>query len=674
MDSVFAREQFDAVITSQALVGTVPILEKGAILLSDTGQWEQLLEEGGSALDTLGLAPEARFLTSGSTGVPKTVVRAPLPTEIAALRNKRFVESWGIEPGMRTAITGPVYHQAPLYHAMGAIQAAECIVILDSFDAQSVLSAISEYNLTHLHLVPSMMMKIAALSDEELAGHDCSSLRFVLHGAAHCPTDVKLRLIEHWGPIFREYYATSEFGMVTQIDAPEWLERPSSVGRTFDGVEIEIRDLASGEPIPVGQVGRIFVRSDDMPDFSYADGAGDLRTYHRGEFITVNDVGFLDAEGYLHLTGRSDDIAVISGINFSAEATRQALLRNAAVENAVVSVVSDTAKGDRFVAAVKLRDGVDAVSEMEILAQLKPHLPRLAVPRSLQIVDELPAFDTGKIVRRYLKDFTAQRAPGGATEQAGPSRLAIKPRLPDGVRVVHFPITESTNKDALAGAETSNDRLCLYYADQQTAGQGRQGRTWVSPVGNLYWTMLVDCSEDPAHSLGLVFVTALAVRYTVEALAPADARVQTKWPNDTLIDGRKVSGVKIDSALSNGLKRAVGIGINVETFPAYGMIYPATSLRAEGSAASRDDVLTLLTANFVAVLEFWRREGFQALKANYLAGAYRFKQSIPVRQDDRSIISGVYEDASEAGIVLRLQSGELVTFATGDIISPPIQT
>jgi BirA family biotin operon repressor/biotin-[acetyl-CoA-carboxylase] ligase len=183
--------------------------------------------------------------------------------------------------------------------------------------------------------------------------------------------------------------------------------------------------------------------------------------------------------------------------------------------------------------------------------------------------------------------------------------------------------------------------------------------------------MLVDCRDDPPASPGIVFVAALAARETVRALVPCELSVEIKWPNDVLIEGRKVAGILIETANTPLLKRVVGIGINVAEAPAVGMIYPATSLRMEGSAASRDDVLTLLTTNFLSYLALWREGGIAALKADYIRCAYRFGQTVAIRQQDSDYVTGVYEDADEMGILLRLGDGSRVQISAGDVIAAP---
>lgn len=674
LEVLFKRENFAVLFSNRHQIGQFPEGSLPNLTIEIDKDWLYYAGSDESKLLVKKTAPETRFFTSGSTSIPKTVIRKPLPDSLAELRDKRFVESWGMTTGMKTAVTGPLSHQAPLFHFMGALNFAEKMVILDAFDAKTILSAISTHKLTHLHLVPRLMGKIANLSDDELDSYDLTSLEFILHGAAVCPQHVKHRLLNKLNCEFREYYATSEFGMVSQIDTADWLERPSSVGKAFSGVDIEIRELESGQTCFPGTVGKVYFSSDDMPEFHYNVSEDESFQIHKkGDFVSTNDVGYMDEDGFLHLTGRTDDIALISGIKFSSQATLQSILRHELVDEAIVNIERDEERGDRFIAHVKLIDSQHNITSSGLRDYLLGELPKLAVPKEINFTSDLPIFDTGKSLVRYLD---VKKSSDYQSHSRNVIRKIAKKRddvflQKSGFEVVHSVETGSTNTDALNFANSSCGPLTLFYTDQQTSGRGRQGRTWLSPAGNIYWTMLVDCTNDDPHDLGLVFATALAVRDTVQTVLSDRVRVETKWPNDTLIEGRKVSGILIETSNNEKLFRAVGVGINVENFPAIGMMYPATCLRAEGALASRDDILLLLTSNFINYLNVWREEGFEGLKPAYLSGAYKFGEKVPVRQDDGTIINGIYHDLTKHGIVLRLDSGEIKTFATGDLIRPP---
>ena len=154
--------------------------------------------------------------------------------------------------------------------------------------------------------------------------------------------------------------------------------------------------------------------------------------------------------------------------------------------------------------------------------------------------------------------------------------------------------------------------------------------------------------------------------------------VTLKWPNDTLIDGRKVSGVLIEAAGVHagdaGRPTAdwmvVGIGVNVAHHPTEGVLYPATSLAAEGSAAERDHILGDLTGAFVSLLARWTDEGFSALRSEYLERAHGIGARATVRLSSSADgdLSGVHEGIDADGrLLLRLDDGAVRTISAGDV-------
>jgi BirA family biotin operon repressor/biotin-[acetyl-CoA-carboxylase] ligase len=248
------------------------------------------------------------------------------------------------------------------------------------------------------------------------------------------------------------------------------------------------------------------------------------------------------------------------------------------------------------------------------------------------------------------------------------------PIFPEGLPVFEKEVTGSTNADALELARHARAPLSLVWARRQTSGRGRLGRAWVSPEGNLFWTMLVSLEHDARPVTGLVFVASLAAWSTIRAFVPPERRVEIKWPNDTLVEGRKVSGILIETAAgAHGRFAAVGIGVNVTHHPPGDMLYPASSLGAEGSGAHRNEVLTRLTGEFVRTLELWRTEGFAGLREQYLRAAFRLGETISVTTGAGSgeVVTGRFVDVEETGLILRLADGSRSVIAAGDVISEP---
>src|SRR5690606_10018622 len=198
--------------------------------------------------------------SSGTTGRPKGI-KHPLP--------ERQV---GDAPGdTYTAIFGPMYgfdtetvylSPAPLYHAAplrfgGVVQAlGGTVVVMEKFDAENALAAIEKFSVTHSQWVPTMFVRMLKLDEDVRARYDVSSLKVAVHAAAPCPTEVKRAMIDWWGPVLYEYYASTEGNGVTFIDSEQWLRKPGSVGRSGLGV---IRICGEdGAELPVGEIGTVY--------------------------------------------------------------------------------------------------------------------------------------------------------------------------------------------------------------------------------------------------------------------------------------------------------------------------------------------------------------------------------------------------------------------------------
>jgi BirA family biotin operon repressor/biotin-[acetyl-CoA-carboxylase] ligase len=190
------------------------------------------------------------------------------------------------------------------------------------------------------------------------------------------------------------------------------------------------------------------------------------------------------------------------------------------------------------------------------------------------------------------------------------------PGWPAGVGLIRHDVIDSTNEEARRLAAAGESGPLWIAATEQTAGRGRRGRIWVSQAGNLFATLLIAAPTPIAAQLG--FAAGLAAAELVSSYAPRGA-VALKWPNDVLLDGRKVAGILLEGVAPEML--AIGIGINLAHHP-QGTEFPATSLAvALGHAPDPDDALVRLAGRMVAWYEIWRNRGFAEVRSVWLARA-----------------------------------------------------
>jgi long-chain acyl-CoA synthetase len=334
--------------------------------------------------------------------MPKGVRRpAPTPAQTAASDRLRR-DIFGIVPGIRSVVPGPLYHSAPNAFAMRAGRIGELMALLPRFDPVELLQLIERQRIDTMFMVPTMFIRLLKLPENLRRRYDVSSLRFVIHAAAPCPPEVKAAMIDWWGPVIHEFYGSTESSAVTFASSADTLAKPGTVGRAVAGAELRILDDA-GKILPVGEVGEIFTRFAELPDFTYHNQPEQRAAIDRDGFITSGDVGYLDADGYLFLCDRKRDMVISGGVNIYPAEIEAVLLRMAGVQDCAVFGIPDAEFGERLMAVVEASENSD-LAPAEIEAHLKQHLAGYKVPRIIEMGRNLPREDSGKIFKRRLRD------------------------------------------------------------------------------------------------------------------------------------------------------------------------------------------------------------------------------------------------------------------------------
>lgn len=245
----------------------------------------------------------------------------------------------------------------------------------------------------------------------------------------------------------------------------------------------------------------------------------------------------------------------------------------------------------------------------------------------------------------------------------------MQPVLPAGYELASFEEIDSTNEEARRRALAGERGPVWIWALKQTAGRGRRGRAWESPSGNLSCTLLLAPGAPAADAARLSFVAALAARDTVAAFVP-EGLVQVKWPNDVLIDGRKVAGILLESS-GDGDRQlpwlAVGIGINLKYAPETA-IYPATSISAHvPGAPAAADALAKLAGAWDLHFRVWRASGFGAIRAVWLKHAVGIGQAVTARLPGETI-NGIFRGLDDDGALrLALPDGSSRAITAGEV-------
>ena len=289
--------------------------------------------------------------TSGTTGNPKGVRREPTTPERQARIGELAMRSFGIGTGGVCAMTGPMYHSAPGAYASIAMTLGNHMHLLPRFDPEGLLQAIHEHKISHMHVVPTMFVRMLRLPEAVRAKYDLSSLVHVIHGAAPCPPEVKARMIEWWGDVIYEYYGSTEAGIVTVVNSQDWMSKPGTVGRPLDGTTVRIYD-DDGNILPTGESGEIYMNLNDLSDFTYHNKDDKRAEIERDGMVTNGDVGYIDEDGYVYLNDRKRDMIISGGVNIYPAEIEAALLDMPGVQDCAVFGIPHDEFGESVAAAI----------------------------------------------------------------------------------------------------------------------------------------------------------------------------------------------------------------------------------------------------------------------------------------------------------------------------------
>ena len=354
------------------------------------------------------------LFTSGTTSEPKAAV----------LRHRHLVsyiissvEFLGSEPTEAQLICVPPYHIAGMSAILSSLYGGRRIVYLPSFDAAEWVYTATEERITHAMVVPTMLGRI--LQAVEDAGAEPPALRHLSYGGGRMPLELverTLRDLPHVD-LVNAYGLTETSSTIAMLtpddhreafasDDPSVRVRLASVGRPLPTLEVEVRD-AEGEPLPAGEKGEIWVRGEQVA----GEYVGRSALTEEGWFPT-RDAGWFDADGFLFVDGRLDDVIVRGAENISPGEVEDVLMAHPAVAEAAVVGIPDTEWGEAVAAVVVLRSDAQTphTTQAELQEWVRGRLRSTKTPVVVDFRDELPYSPTGKLLRRVLRDELAERS------------------------------------------------------------------------------------------------------------------------------------------------------------------------------------------------------------------------------------------------------------------------
>lgn len=347
----------------------------------------------------------AMTYTSGTTGRPRGVRRPMMDVDADVLANSfsMFLQLFGIRGEGVHLVVAPLYHTAVLNFCLYSFHLGHALVLMDKWTPEGCLECIDRYRVTHSHMVPTMLVRMLALPEEERLRYDLSSLEHLIHSAAPCPIEVKWKILEWFGDVVYEYYAASEGGG-TLATPQQWREKPGTVGKAWPISTIRILD-DDKQMLAAGEVGTVWIRMGDHRFEYHGDDDKTEQAWSEG-FFTVGDAGYMDEDEFLFLCDRKADMIISGGVNVYPAEIEAQLICHPLVADCAVFGIPDEDWGEQVKAVVEPRDGVVVDDELTaaLLAHCAERLAKYKCPRTVDFVAELPRDPNGKLYKRKLRD------------------------------------------------------------------------------------------------------------------------------------------------------------------------------------------------------------------------------------------------------------------------------
>jgi acyl-CoA synthetase (AMP-forming)/AMP-acid ligase II len=343
--------------------------------------------------------------TGGTTGKPKGVMNTNRSVQT-------FVVNFMINCSYRADESVVNLAAAPMTHTAGVLSLpctarGGTVVILTKPEPAALLDAIERHGVTELFLPPTVIYRL--LDEPGLADRDLSSLTYFISGAAPLSVEKLKHAIKVFGPVMMQGYGQTEApASIAMLRPEEYLIdgkpagdlRLSACGRPSPTVRLAIRD-ENGSDLPVGQQGEICVTGDLVMKGYYNDPEQTAAAIVDG-WLYTGDIGYQDAEGYLHITDRSKDMIITGGFNVYPSEVEQVIWTHPAVRDCSVIGIPDDEWGEAVKAVVELHPGA-SVDTADLIALCKDKLGSVKAPKSVDIIDTLPRSPVGKVLKTELR-------------------------------------------------------------------------------------------------------------------------------------------------------------------------------------------------------------------------------------------------------------------------------
>jgi acyl-CoA synthetase (AMP-forming)/AMP-acid ligase II len=364
--------------------------------------WDDVIGDQSDAepeVEATSEAGAAMIYTSGTTGKPKGALRTTTNRELvfALLAELNLLHENSVH-----MTTGPLYHSGPLAFASLSHTLGAPIVVLRKFDAARWIDLVREHRVTNTFSAPTQLKRIVSQPDDVLAKADMSSMICLIANAAPVPYALKQEIIAKLGDGFLfEVYGSTELGVDTVLKPEDQLRKPGSCGKPYGGIELRIvKD--DGEVAGPMERGELFVSSVLAMD-GYHRTDEKLSQLDDAQWKSVGDVAYRDEEGYVYICDRKKDMIISGGVNIYPAEIEAVLYHHPQILDAAVFGIPDEEWGESVYAIVQAKPG-ETIDLAELRAFVDERLARYMRPREYEIRPELPRTDSGKLLKRVLRD------------------------------------------------------------------------------------------------------------------------------------------------------------------------------------------------------------------------------------------------------------------------------
>ena len=338
--------------------------------------------------------------TSGTTGKPKGANRSWKKTGFESVADMML--QMQIRADDRHLVVCPLYHSAAPAFVAVMMSLGATVVLQNHFDPEQCLQIIEKERITCSMMVPTMLIRLAALPPEVVAKYSTRTLRWVMSGAAPLTTEAARRFMDTFGRVLWNFYGSTETGLVTLAGPDDHVRHPGTIGKAMRGNEIRLLD-ETGRIVRQGEVGELYTRNSTLMS-GYHGNATATNEAQREGFYSVGDIGRVDRDGYYYLESRKHDMVISGGVNIYPREIEDHLSTHPKILEAAVVGVPDPEWGETLRAFIVLRHG-EQLDEKAVVDYCREVLADYKRPRKVTFLAELPRNPTGKILKRELREL-----------------------------------------------------------------------------------------------------------------------------------------------------------------------------------------------------------------------------------------------------------------------------